>query len=144
MKLISITPLTTEKAYGTMLKNTYAFKVPMDASKQLIAENVASQFGVTVVSVTTLVQKGKSIRFSRGRKARPGETTRTDFKKAYVVLKPGDKIKVFDEEQLDAAQPEATATKESAKPEVAAGDVKAETKKAGLLTRRRTGNRGDK
>ena len=142
MKLINIIPLTTEKAYGTMLKNTYAFKVPLGASKQLIAENVEKQFGVTVTSVTTLVQKGKAIRFSRGRKARPGETNRTDFKKAYVTLKDGDKIKVFDEEQIDAAQPDEA--KKVAKSKSVTTEVKAETKKAGLLTRRRTDSRGDK
>ncbi|MDR0397695.1 MAG: 50S ribosomal protein L23 [Candidatus Nomurabacteria bacterium] len=142
MKLISIIPITTEKAYGTMLKNTYAFKVPMSASKQLIAENVENQFNVAVTGVTTLVQKGKSIRFSRGRRARPGETTRTDFKKAYVTLKDGDKIKVFDEEQIDAAQPDET--KETPKEKENVTRVKAETKKASLLTRRRTGSRGDK
>ncbi|MDR0591453.1 MAG: 50S ribosomal protein L23 [Candidatus Nomurabacteria bacterium] len=142
MKLISIIPLTTEKAYGSMLKNTYIFKVPMDASKQLIAENVAEQFGVTVLRVKTLVQSGKAIRFSRGRRARPGETTRVDFKKAYVTLKDGDKIKVFDEEQIDAAQPDET--KEASKEQENVTRVKAETKKVSLLTRRRTGNRGDK
>jgi large subunit ribosomal protein L23 len=142
MKLISIIPITTEKAYGTMLKNTYAFKAPLDASKQLIAENVESQFGVTVISVTTLVQKGKSIRFSRGRRNRPGETTRKDYKKAYVVLKDGDKIKVFDEEQIDSAQPDES--KNVPKEQENVTRVKAETKKASLLTRRRTGNRGDK
>lgn len=144
MKLISIIPLTTEKAYGTMLKNTYAFKVPTSASKQLIAENVEKQFGVTVLSVTTLVQKGKAIRFSRGRRSRPGETTRRDFKKAYVVVKDGDKIKIFDEEQIDAAAaPDTPAEKEAVQTDNIT-KVKAETKKAGLLTRRRTGNRGDK
>ncbi|MDR1033035.1 MAG: 50S ribosomal protein L23 [Candidatus Nomurabacteria bacterium] len=142
MKLISIIPITTEKAYGAMLKNVYTFKVPVGASKQLIAENVENQFGVTVTNVTAAVQKGKSIRYSRGRRTRPGETTRTDFKKAYVTLKEGDKIKVFDEEQIDAAQPDET--KEVAKNKDVASDVKAETKKAGLLARRRTGNRGDK
>jgi large subunit ribosomal protein L23 len=125
-----------------MLKNTYAFKVPMSASKRLITENVEDQFGVTVTSITTLVQKGKRIRYSRGRKARPGETTRTDYKKAYVTLKDGDKIKVFDEEQIDAAL--ADETKDAPKEQENITRVKAETKKASLLTRRRTGNRGDK
>ncbi|MCL2869985.1 50S ribosomal protein L23 [Candidatus Saccharibacteria bacterium] len=140
MKHISVIPLTSEKAYTSVLSDTYIFKVPLAASKQLIAENVEEQFSVTVVNITTLVQKGKPVRFARGKRVRPGETTRKDVKKAYVTLKTGDKIKVFDEEPIkkDEAKAKAADAKETK------ATVKAETKKAGLLTRRRTGRRGDK
>jgi len=140
VKHISVIPLTSEKAYTSVLSDTYIFKVPLAASKQLIAENVEEQFSVTVVNITTLVQKGKPVRFARGKRVRPGETTRKDVKKAYVTLKTGDKIKVFDEEPIkkDEAKAKAADAKETK------ATVKAETKKAGLLTRRRTGRRGDK
>jgi len=97
MKLISVTPRATEKAYAQSLSNTYVFNVPLSANKQEIADAVQSQFEVTVTGVKTLVQSGKAIRFSRGKNRYPGTTNRRDTKKAYVTLKSGDSIKVFDE-----------------------------------------------
>jgi large subunit ribosomal protein L23 len=47
---------------------------------------VEGLFGVTVLAVNTLVQKGKSKRF----RGRPG--TRSDVKKAFVKLAPGQSI----------------------------------------------------
>lgn len=94
---ILITPRATEKAYGLGAQNTYAFNVPLDANKNQIADAVAKEFGVTVKSVTTLVQRGKAVRFSRGKNRYPGTTKRKDSKKAYVVLAEGDSIKMFEE-----------------------------------------------
>lgn len=91
-----ITPKTTEKAYGLAQKNIYVFDVPMNANKQQIAEAVNAQYGVEPVTVKTLVQSGKSVRFSRGKNRYPGTTNRQDKKKAYVTLKDGDQIQVFE------------------------------------------------
>lgn len=97
--MILITPRTTEKAYGlSATTNTYVFNVPMNANKQVIADAVAAQFNVKVIGVKTAVQKGKSVRFSRGKNRFPGSTTRQDSKKAYVTLADGDNIQVFDAE----------------------------------------------
>ncbi len=97
MKLISVTPRATEKAYGSVSRtNTYIFNVPLNANKQEIAAAVENQFDVKVASVKTLVQAGKAVRFSRGKNRYPGTTTRKDSKKAYVTLAEG-KIRVFDE-----------------------------------------------
>jgi large subunit ribosomal protein L23 len=97
--MILITPRTTEKAYGlSSTTNTYVFNVPLDANKQAIAEAVAAQFNVKVTDVKTAVQKGKSVRFSRGKNRYPGSTTRQNAKKAYVTLAEGDNIQVFDTE----------------------------------------------
>ena len=74
------------------------FNVPQNASKQAIAEAVEKQYKVTVISVRTLVRKGKPTRYSRGKRAYPGTTYRQDKKIAYVTLKEGDKIKIFAEE----------------------------------------------
>lgn len=92
-----ITPRATEKAYGLTGQNTYVFDVPLDASKHQIATTVAEQYDVTVKSVTTAVQNGKAVRFSRGKNRYPGTTSRKDRKKAYVVLAAGSSIKVFEE-----------------------------------------------
>lgn len=94
---ILISPRATEKAYGLSAQNTYVFDVPMTANKKQIAEAVAAQFEVTVKSVTTLVQNGKAVRFSRGKNRYPGTTTRKDSKKAYVVLAEGSSIQLFEE-----------------------------------------------
>lgn len=95
---IIVTPRATEKAYRQVNdKNTYIFDVPLTATKREIAAAVADQFSVTVSSVTTLVQSGKSVRFSRGKNRYPGKTTRKDSKKAYVVLAEGSSIQVFEE-----------------------------------------------
>lgn len=98
MKLISVTPRATEKAYRLLaLNNTYVFNVPITANKQEIAGAVEAQFDGTKVSrIKTVVQNGKSVRVSRGKNRFPGTTNRQDSKKAYVTLSQG-KIRVFDE-----------------------------------------------
>jgi len=97
MKLISVTPRATEKAYAQSLStNTYVFNVPLTANKQEIVAAVESQFDVKVTRIKTLVQSGKAVRFSRGKNRYPGTTTRKDSKKAYVTLAEGNSIQVFD------------------------------------------------
>lgn len=93
---ISVFPRATEKAYGQSKNNVYVFDAPLTANKQQIIAAVEEQFEVKVVGIKTLVQSGKAIRFSRGKNRVPGNTTRTDSKKAYVTLAEGDSIQVFD------------------------------------------------
>ena len=81
-------PHSTEKAASIGdLNNGYAFKVATDATKPEIKEAVESIFGVTVVNVTTLNQKGKVKHNVRRRASR-----KKNWKKAYVRLAPGDEI----------------------------------------------------
>lgn len=112
-------PRATEKAYTEQTKNTYIFLVPRSASKQLISDEVSKIFKVTVEDVRTLNRKGKATRFSRGRHAYPGTTYRQDKKYAYVTLKAGDKIPVFEEPEE---------TKKEAKKSAKADDKKSEKK----------------
>jgi large subunit ribosomal protein L23 len=139
--MFTIIPRATEKTYSAQTQNTYVFQVPKSATKQSVAAEVEQQYKVTVEDVRILNRKGKPTKFSRGRHAYPGSTFRQDKKYAYVTLKSGDKIKVFDEEPVEtekAQEAKTTAVK-------AANETQnAEVKKAGLFTRRRTGNRGDK
>ena len=102
---ILITPRATEKAYGLSAQNTYVFNVPLTANKQQVAEAVAEQFDVTVKNVSTTVQLGKAVRFSKGKNRYPGTTKRKDSKKAYVTLAEGSSIQMFEE-------PEAAKTEE--------------------------------
>lgn len=100
MNTIIVTPRATEKAYRLSTgQNTYIFDVPMNTNKQQIIDAVEAQYEVKVASIKTLVQSGKSVRFSRGKNRNPGTTTRKDSKKAYVTLVEGNSIKVFQTEE---------------------------------------------
>lgn len=136
-----VTPRATEKAYTAQAQNTYIFDVPTSMSKQAIAKEVAEQFKVAVTDVRTTLRKGKATKFRRGKHAYPGTTYRQDKKYAYVTLKDGDKIKVFDEEPVTDKSAD---TEKTTKIKATDEKQSAETKKAGLFTKRRTGNRGDK
>lgn len=97
MAIVFIHPRATEKAYEQSQKNVYVFNVPLDATKRDVAETVQAQYDVKVVNVTTAVQSGKAVRFSRGKNRYPGTTTRKDTKKAYVTLAEGNSIQIFAE-----------------------------------------------
>lgn len=99
MKQTIITPIVSEKSYAQSANNVYVFKTPQALNKNEIKKAIEEQFGVTVKSIKTLVQDGKTIRYSRGKRRYPGTTTHKDFKKAYVTLKEGDSIKVFDAQE---------------------------------------------
>ena len=79
-------PLITEKATALSEHGQFVFRVAPDANKREIKEAVEGLFGVTVLAVNTLVQKGKTKRF----KGRPGR--RSDMKKAFVKLAAGQSI----------------------------------------------------
>lgn len=93
---IIVTPRISEKAYAQSQDNVYVFNVPLTANKQQIADAVTAQYGVEVTRIKTLVQAGKAVRYSRGKRAFPGTTNRKDTKKAYVTLAEGSSIQVFD------------------------------------------------
>ena len=76
-------PLITEKATALSEQNQVVFRVAISATKPEIKAAVEGLFGVKVLAVNTLVQKGKTKRF----KGRPG--VRSDVKKAFVQLAAG-------------------------------------------------------
>jgi large subunit ribosomal protein L23 len=100
MKFVLVTPRATEKAYRLVSgQNTYVFNVPVGSNKNEIVAAVEAQYeGTKVSSIKTVVQSGKSVRFSRGKNRYPGTTTRKDSKKAYVTLSEGA-IKVFETQE---------------------------------------------
>jgi large subunit ribosomal protein L23 len=79
-------PVVTEKATMLTEKHQVVFRVAIDATKPEIKAAVQGLFGVTVMAVNTVVQKGKTKRV----KGRPG--VRSDVKKAYVTLADGQTI----------------------------------------------------
>ncbi|MEK6699090.1 MAG: 50S ribosomal protein L23 [Nitrospirota bacterium] len=84
-------PRITEK--GTRLKeknNVLTFEVKADANKVQVRKAIEGIFKVKVSDVTTVNIPGKRKRMG----AREGR--RSDWKKAYVTLKPGEKIDLFE------------------------------------------------
>lgn len=116
MRTVQYIPRATEKAYNAQAQNKYIFYVPRSASKQAIAKAIAEAFKVTVVDVQVLSRKGKATRFSRGKHAYPGITFRQDHKVAYITVKAGDKIPVFEEPKSDD-KADKTDTKKATKAE---------------------------
>ncbi len=104
MTQISVIPRATEKAYAQSQNNVYVFNVPLTANKQQIVAAVEAQFEVKVERIKTLVQTGKAVRFSRGKRAQPGKTTRKDSKKAYVTLAEGSSIQVFEQQPTEVKE----------------------------------------
>lgn len=107
-KPVVLRPRVSEKAYALSgATNTYIFDIPKDANKHSVAEAVASQFKVTVTSVRTASIAGKLKRSYRKR-GRNIAAKRSDVRKAYVTLKTGDKLPLF-----DATKEEPKAAKET-------------------------------
>ena len=79
-------PVITEKSTRITEHGQYVFRVSLDAKKPEIKQAVETLFNVQVVGVNTMVQKGKVKRF-RGRVGK-----RSDVKKAFVQLAPGQQI----------------------------------------------------
>ena len=115
IKLNLLEPRATEKSYLEQTNRIYVFPVKRTMGKQEIAEMVEKEFNVTVTDVRTLIRNGKKTKFSKGKHAYPGITHRQDRKFAYVRLKKGDSIKVFDEPEEDKKTSAKEAKAEKAK-----------------------------
>lgn len=85
---VIVAPHITEKATLASENNAVVFKVADSATKPQIKAAVEALFDVKVMSVNTLVQKGKTKRW----KGKPYR--RSDVKKAVVRLAEGQSIDV--------------------------------------------------
>ncbi len=84
-------PVVTEKTSAAYQeRGEYTFEVAPDANKHAIKEAIERLFGVTVIGVWTLLQRGKSRRVGQSIGRRP------HVKKAIVKLQDGDSIAVFE------------------------------------------------
>ncbi len=84
-------PLITESSSKAMVNprtgiRRYVFKVGLSATKQEIKNAVESRFGVKVDSVNTLINRGKM------KRVRTAIGKKSNWKKAYITLKEGNKI----------------------------------------------------
>jgi large subunit ribosomal protein L23 len=84
---VLLAPIVSEKSTMIGEKNEQvAFRVKHDATKTEVKAAVELLFKVQVESVQILNQKGKTKRFGRF------EGKRSNLRKAYVSLKPGQEI----------------------------------------------------
>jgi large subunit ribosomal protein L23 len=84
-------PLITEKLDKAREKQRqYSFVVDQKATKHDIHTAVTELFKVTVENVRTAIMRGKIKRVGKNM----GQ--RSNFKKAFVTLKEGDKIELFE------------------------------------------------
>lgn len=90
MKQIVKAPLVTEKNTYHNAAGVYVFEVDLKADKAEIKAAVESGFGVKVDDIRTAVCRGKT------KATRQGITKRTYWKKAFVKLKAGEKIALFE------------------------------------------------
>ncbi|MDO4741834.1 MAG: 50S ribosomal protein L23 [Candidatus Saccharibacteria bacterium] len=115
IKMNMLESRATEKAYFAQAKRTYIFPVELGISKQEIRRRVEDDFNVKVEDVRTLIRNGKKTKYSKGKHAYPGTTFRRDKKYAYVTLKWGHSIKVFDEPEDDKKVKEVKTSAKEAK-----------------------------
>ena len=88
---ILLQALISEKATNRQeSQNCYVFKVAMNANKLQIKQSVEKAFDVKVKNVTVANVKGKTKRLGRF------EGKRSNWKKAYVWLKEGEGIELFE------------------------------------------------
>ena len=85
---VIIAPHITEKSTLASEQNAVVFKVAKDATKPQIKEAIEAIYDKKVVSVNTLVQKGKTKRW-KGKAYQ-----RSDVKKAIVTLAEGEMIDI--------------------------------------------------
>lgn len=91
---VLIKPIISEKMTKVSDKlNRYGFVVDRQATKTQIKKEVEDIYGVKVVKVNTLIQRGKAS--SRYTKAGMIEGQKNTFKKAIVELSKEDKIDFF-------------------------------------------------
>jgi large subunit ribosomal protein L23 len=84
-------PLITEKAERNReASRSFAFEVHRDATKIQVKQAVEKLFNVHVVAVRTAIARGKNKRVGRSSGRRP------NWKKAFVTLKDGDTIALFE------------------------------------------------
>jgi large subunit ribosomal protein L23 len=85
---VIVAPHITEKSTLASENNAVVFKVAKDATKPQIKEAIEAIYDKKVVSVNTLVQKGKTKRW-KGKAYQ-----RSDVKKAIVTLAEGEMIDI--------------------------------------------------
>ena len=88
-KVLKLVRLTEKSNKLSSELGQYTYEVFSDATKHTVAEAVEKTFKVTVTRVNIQNYRGKN---KKSRQGRPSTTS--DYKKAIVTLKSGDKIEL--------------------------------------------------
>jgi large subunit ribosomal protein L23 len=88
-------PIISEKSLGNATKDKFSFIVDRKANKEDVSRVVTDLFDVVVLDVNIANIKGKV------KRTKKGEGKRSDYKKAVVTLKKGQKIDLFEIEKED-------------------------------------------
>lgn len=89
---VIIKPIITEKSMNQASKGKFTFLVSKGSNKRGIKKAVEEKFKVNIISISTSIIKGKTMRVGVRRK----EIRKPDFKKAVVQLSEGQKIGLFE------------------------------------------------
>ncbi|MCL5676030.1 MAG: 50S ribosomal protein L23 [Patescibacteria group bacterium] len=89
---VIIKPIISERSMSNASLGWYTFQTGKKVTKKEIGKEIERLFKVNVVSVRTQNVKGKTVRTGRARKS----AKKSDWKKAYVRLKDGQKIDLFE------------------------------------------------
>ena len=81
-----LSPMVTEKSTNLSEQNKVVFKVPSNANKKNLKNNIEKIFKVNVTKIN-IINKKKRIKLTRGRKVKV-----SGFKKAIITLKKGQSI----------------------------------------------------
>ena len=81
-----LTPFVTEKTTNLSEQNKIVFKVPRNANKKNLKNNIEKIFKVNVTKIN-IVNKKNRIKLTRGRKVKV-----SGYKKAIITLKKGQSI----------------------------------------------------
>ncbi|MDR0803522.1 MAG: 50S ribosomal protein L23 [Rickettsiales bacterium] len=82
-------PIISEKSARLAEANGLAFEVAMKSTKKDVAKAVQAIYNITPAKVNIIVAKGKA---NKGARFKGVNGVQKDVKKAYITLKPGDKI----------------------------------------------------
>jgi len=92
MNHIIVRPVITEKSLSLASRGWYSFAVKEASNKYEIAQAIADLYKVIVKDVRTMIMHGKEHRSGKRQK----KIAKSDWKKALVHLKEGQKIDAFD------------------------------------------------
>lgn len=84
--------IITEKSLKDAAKNWYTFSVSLKADKRAIKKEIERQFAVDVLSIKTIIRKGKTKSIGKKRQ----QISLSPIKKALVRIKDGQKIEDFE------------------------------------------------
>jgi large subunit ribosomal protein L23 len=87
---VLVKPLVTEKASAFSVLNKYCFAVNKNTNKIEVKKAIKSLYGFDPINVNIVIMRGKWVRQGRVR------GKKSNWKKAIVTLKKGDKIEIYE------------------------------------------------